>query len=289
VKIALITDSIACLTKEQQDQYEIKVVPANVLIEGKIYRDGIDLTVSQAYQFLKKNPEAFSTSAPSPGEFLEIYRRLCNKANKIICLTISSKLSATHNSARIAKDLAKTELPNLKIEIIDTLTIGAGQALLILAASREVKEGKNFEKIISLAESLKKRVRVFFIPETIRHIYRTGRIPKIAAEVGAGLSLKPLLEVSDGKFHFGGVFRNKEKGVEKLLQILKENLDFNLPPSVQPEIGVIYADNLPEAESFKKKISDEFGSAKIFLSEFSPIMGYAIGPGVLGIAFYSKK
>ena len=148
-KIAILTDSLACITKEQKEKYEIEVVPANLRFEGKIYQDGQDLSASKAYQFLEKNPEEFASSAPSPGKFLEAYRKLSGETDKILCLSLSANISATWNSARIAKNLAKTELPNLKIELIDTGTVGAGQALLSLAAARAIKEGKSFEEIIN--------------------------------------------------------------------------------------------------------------------------------------------
>lgn len=282
-RIAILTDSIACLTREQKEKYGIEVIPVNLMFEGKIYKNGEDLSASEAYQFLEKNPEGFATSAPSPGDFLEAYRKAALKTDKILCFPLSSKLSATYNGARIAKDLAKTELPQLKIGVIDTLTVGAGQALLAIAAARAAKEGKSFEEIIELVENLKKRVRVFLVLETIRHVYRTGRIPEVASKIGGKLPLKPILSISNGEVHFAGAASSKQKGVEKLLKILRESLDQKLT-----EIGVMHADCLKEAEELKEKIASQLPSAQIFITEFSPIMGYATGRGTLGIAFYSK-
>jgi len=282
-KIALVTDSVACLTKEQIEKYKIFVVPVNLLFEGKVYKDGVDLTTEQAYQFLERKPNEFLTSAPSPEDFLRAYREATKFAKEIICLTLSSKLSATHNSARMAKELIKTELPGLKIEILDSKTIGAGQALLILTAGRLVEEGKNFEEIIKWIKFLKEKVRISILVETIRYIYRTGRIPEIASRIGGILPFKPIFEVLDGKIHFLGITSSREKGKEKLFNILKNNFDQNLP-----EIGIMHARAKKEAEDLERKILSLFPSTKIFISEFSPIMGYATGPGVLGIAFYSK-
>jgi DegV family protein with EDD domain len=283
-KIALVTDSIACPTKEQAEKYQIEIVPINIRFEGKVYREWVDLTPTQAYQFLEKNPEDWATSAPSPGDFLAAYKRAVEKgAKEILCLTLPQKISATWNSARMAKEFAKTELPNLRIEVIDTETAAAGETLLVLAAARAIKKGKNFEEILQLIENLKKKVKVFLVLETIRYIYRSGRIPEVASKLGALLPLKPILTLSGGKIHFAGAATSKERGIEKLLKILKVNFDQNLP-----EIGLMHADCLSEAEELKEKIAKLFPSTEIFLSEFTPVMGYATGRRTLLIAFYSK-
>lgn len=283
MKIALVTDSVACLSKEEIEKYKVEVVPVNLLFEGKVYRNGIDLDIEKAYQFLEKNPKGFSTSAPSPGDFLKAYQKVANFSKEILCLTLPKKFSATFNSALMAKELILAKNPQLKIEVLDSKTIGAGQALLIFAASRAIKEGKKFEEIIKLIEGLREKIRVFVLIETIRHVYRTGRIPEIASKLGAILPFRPILAIWQGKIHLSGVVTSRKKGIEKILNILKENFDHNLP-----EIGIIEAKAKKEAEDLEKKILSLFPFAKTFISEFSPIMGYATGPGVLGIAFFSK-
>jgi DegV family protein with EDD domain len=284
MKIALVTDSVAYPTKEEVEKYQIEIVPINIRFEGKIFREWIDLTPTQAYQFLEKSPEDWATSAPSPGDFLAAYKRAVEKgAKEILCLTLSQKISATWNSARMAKEFAKTELPNLRIEVVDTETGAAGEALLLLAAARAIEKGEPLEEILQLIESLKKKVKVFLVLETIRYIYRSGRIPEVASKLGAILPLKPILTISEGRVHFAGVVSSKEKGVKKLFSILKENLDAGLP-----EIRLQHADCLLEAEELKDKITKIFPFAQIFISEFTPVMGYATGRGTLLIAFYSK-
>lgn len=284
-RIALVTDSVACPTREQVEKYQIEIVPVNISFEGKVYREGIDLTPTQAYQFLEKNPEDWATSAPSPGDFLAAYKRAAEKgAKEIFCLTLPQKISATWNSARMAKEFAQTELPQTKIEVIDSQTVAAGQILLLLAAARAIEEGKTFEEILQLIENLKKKVRVFLVLETIRYVYRSGRIPEVASKLGALLPLKPILTVSEGGVHFAGAATSKEKGIEKVLKILKENFDENLP-----EIGLMHADCLSEVEELKEKITKLFPSAEIFISEFTPVMGYATGRGTLLIAFFAHE
>jgi len=283
-KTAVVVDSTAYFTPIEKSRYLIEIVPINVIFEGKIYRDGIDLTTEQAYQFLKKNPEDWATSAPSIGDFLTAFKKVSTQgAEAIICLTLAQSISATWNNARNAKEIAKKEIPGLKIEIIDSGTAVIGERLLALRISQMIKESKEFEEIIEMTENFKKKLRVFVLLETIRYVYRSGRIPKIASEIGVILPLKPILSVHGGKIKFKEATVSKEKGEEKIIEILKENFDENFP-----EIDLTYIDNSEEIKNFKKKISSLIPEAKISISQFSPIVGYATGPGTIGVGFFSK-
>lgn len=283
-RIGIVVDSTAYFTPEEKSHYQIELVPVNVRFEGKVYRDGVDLTPSQAYQFLEKNPKGWATSAPSPGDFLAVFKKLMAQGVKeILCLTLAQSISATWNSARMAKKTAKKEMPEVKIEVIDSGTAAVGEKLLALRAGEAAEKGKDFEELIKLVNDLKKRLRMFVLLETIRYIYRSGRIPEIASKIGAILPLKPILSFSGGKIKFMGATTSKEKSKDKILRILKREFDPNFP-----EIGLMYIDNLEEVEKLKKEISSLIPSAKVSLSEFSPIVGYATGKGTIGIGYLSK-
>ena len=284
MKIGIVVDSTAYLSQEQILKYQVELVPINVLFEGKVYRDGVDLTPSQAYQFLEKNPKDWATSAPSIGDFLTAFKKLANQGTKeIICLTLPTAISATFNNARMAKEFAKDELPDVKIEVIDTGTATVGETLLVLAVARAIEAGKSFQEVVELAKNLKPKVRVFLLLETIRYIYRSGRVPEVASRIGAILPLKPILSVHGGRLHFFSATTSMDKSEEKILKLLKETRDENLP-----EIGLMHVENLQEVGKFKGQISPLLPTAQIFISEFSPILGYATGRGTLGIGFFAK-
>ena len=260
MKIGIVTDSTAYLNNEQILRYQIEMVPVNVLFEGKVYRDVIDLTPSQAYQFLEKNPKDWATSAPSAGDFLTAFKKLAGQGKKeIMCLTLPTAVSATWNNARMATEFAKTELPDIKIEVIDTGTATVGEILLILRVANAIESGKSFQEIIQLAENLKSKIRVFLLLETIRYFYRSGRIPEVASKIGAILPLKPILTAHGGKIHFAGATSSIEKSKEKIIKLLKDTWDQNLT-----EIGLMHIESLEEAGKFREKISTAMPKAKIF-------------------------
>lgn len=280
-KVAIVADSIACLTPEMVDQYGIRIVPVNVHFDGKVYRDGVDLSPSQAYQLLEKDPDRFSTSAPSPVDYLEAYHELSTRTQSILCITLSIKFSMTHDAAQVAKEQTKQELPQTAIELLDSRTCAAAEGFVALAAARAVAEGKSLSESLKAAEEVREKVNLLTLMETIRYAYRSGRIPKVASQIGSALSVKPILSISDGAAHFVGVARTKERGVKRIIQLMREKVGEN-----PLHVAVVHADALEEAQRLKEQVASEFNCVELWISEFSPIMGYTTGRGLLGLAFY---
>jgi len=122
-----------------------------------------------------------------------------------------------------------------------------------------------------------------YVLETIKYIHRSGRVPEIASKIGALLPLKPILKIVGGKLKPATACISKEKGLEKLVEFLKSEWD-----SSYLEIGLMHADSLQEAEKLKEKILTLFPLVRIFISEVSPLVGYAFGRGTILISFVGK-
>jgi len=284
METATIADSIACITKKQVEEYGIKIVPVNILFNGQVYRDSIDLRSTKAYEFLEKAPEFWKSSAASPDDYLDVYRELSKHARNILVVTISSKLSMFYSSALTAKEIFKEESPKTVIEVLDSLTAAAAEGLIALAAARTAAEGKPFNEVVAIARKVKERVKFIGVLETIRYVYRTGRIPKVASEIGSMLSIKPVLTGSDGHIRFAAAARNKQNGVKKMLQMMRRDVGNSEPVHV----AVMHADALEEAKKLKERVIAEFNCVEIFITDFSPTMGYATGPGTLALAYYKE-
>lgn len=135
-KVAIVTDSISCLTRELIESYQIGIVPIRLLVQGKVYRDMVDMTPSEAYKLFLQDPESFNTSPASPGHFLEAYREASKQAKNILCITLSSRLSTGYNMARLAKEQAETQFPELSIVVLDSQTVTAAEGFIVLTAAR---------------------------------------------------------------------------------------------------------------------------------------------------------
>jgi DegV family protein with EDD domain len=282
-KVAIITDSLGCLPSEVVARYGIRIMPANLYFGGKIYRDLVDITPTKAYELFLKNPEGWTTSPAPPTEWLEAYRQASKQTKSILCVTISSKLSAMYNTAKQAKEQIETEIREITIEVLDSQTAVIAQGLVTLAATRAADEGKNLAEVTKAAKEMRDKVNFAFLLDTVRYIYRTGRIPKIAAKAGSILNIKPILTTSSGVVRLVGIVRESEKGIDRLFRMMREKVGQD-----PVHVVVTHAYALDEAERLKERISSEFNCTEIWISEFSPILGYATGTGTLGIAFYKE-
>jgi len=272
-KVAIVTDSIACLTREMVAQYGIKVMPVSFYSGGEIHKDWVDVTPAEAYELFLKDPKSFKTSSISPGDCLGAYREASKQIKDILCVTLSSKLS---------REQAKDELPNISIKVLDSQTATAAEGFIALAAARAAEEGKGLAEVVKAAEEVRDKVTIIAYMDTIRYVYRSGRIPKLAARVGSILNIRPVFTFSSGVPRFVGTVRNSERGVERLLEVMRDKVGQN-----PVHVAVMHVYDPDEAGKLKERVSSEFNCAELWVTEFSPVMGYACGTGTLGLAFYS--
>jgi DegV family protein with EDD domain len=282
-KVAIVTDSIACLTRELAAKYEIEIIPINFYAGGRLYRDWVDVAPSEAYELFLQDPDSFKSSPASPEDCLEVYRTASRHAGSIACITVSARLSGMNNTATKAKEMAATELPGTTIEVLDSLTATPAEGMVALAAARAADEGKDMPEVIRAAEAIKPKVNAIVFLDTIKHVYRSGRIPKVASQLGSALNIKPILTVS-GMVHFAGMARNRNHGIERVLQMMRDKVGDR-----PVHVALMHAYAPEEAERLKERVTGEFNCIEVWLAEFSPIMGYACGTGTVGVAFYPEE
>ncbi len=167
--------------------------------------------------------------------------------------------------------------------MLDSQTVTAAEGFVALAAARAAANGEDFTGVIKTAQKVKDKVNIVALMETVRYVYRTGRIPKVAALAGAMLNIKPIFTFVSGAPRLIGIVRNKQSGIEKMLKIVKDRV------RQKPlHAAVMHAYAPEEAEKIKERVANEFNCAELWLTEFSTVMGYACGTGTLGIAFYTE-
>jgi DegV family protein with EDD domain len=281
--ISIITDSVACLPHEFLDRYHIEIIPITLLSGGNVYKDGIDLTPDQAYELFAKEPESFKTAPASPEECLAIFRKVAQKSEEILCITLSAKISTLFNVVNIAREKVKIEKPDVRLEVMDSETAAAAQGLVVLAASREIEKGKSIGEVLEVAQRIKSRVHAVVLLDTVRFVYRSGRVPKIAAQAAAYLNIRPIFSLYSS-VNFITAVRSKKSGIERILELMRQKVG-NKPV----HCAVMHAYDLEEAKKLKTIVESEFNCLELWISEFSPVMGYATGTGTLGLAFYTES
>jgi DegV family protein with EDD domain len=285
-KVAIVTDSIACLTRELVEKHKITIAPLPIRFRDKLYMDWVDVTPSQAYQLFLKEPDSFQAAGASPGSFLDAYRQAAKRAKNILCITVSAGLSGANEAALRARDHIKKELPRLSIEVLDSRTATSSEGFIALAAARAAAGGKSLAEVVKVAEEMKEKVAWVVFLDTLKHVYRTGRIPKAAARAGAILNIKPILTMSpttSGVIRFIGAALTKGGGIERMIKIVKGKVGQS-----PVHIAVMHAYALDDAKKIEERVASEFNCVELWISEFSPLMGYATGTGTLGLAFYKE-
>jgi len=278
--VAVVTDSVSCLPPDILQLYNIGIVPLSIVSEGKTYRDGIDITPTQAYELFAKNPDTFSTSAPSPSEFINAFNQAGKSASNVLYVSLSSKISSTYDAAVLAKEYVKQDNPGLKIEIVDSGSATTSEGFVAYAAAKSALSGASLTEVLHTAQKMKTRVNAFVLLDTVKHVYRSGRVPKIAAQAGSFFNVRALFEVRDN-IHVTGVVRNRERGINTMFEKIKDRV------GASPiHAAVMHAYALEPAIQLQQRASKELNCSELWLTEFSPIMGYACGTGTLGIAFY---
>lgn len=284
-KIAIVTDSVACLPPEIAETHNISIIPAGTIYyEGRVYRDSIDLDNAEAYRILESSPGDFFTGPTTPAEFLELFRRLGESNKAILYISLSSKLSTLYNSAMIARDMACKELTDTRIEVMDSTTATAAQGFIALASAQAAHNGKNMDEIMEIAQKVKHRADLYYVLDTVKYVYRTGRVPRPVAEFGSKINVKPLVTLKNGNAQILGLVRSTSRGIKSLQKIARERIgDYPV------HMAVLHADAPAEAEELCKGFMHDFNCVELWTSEFSPLMVYAAGKYVLGIAFYTEK
>ena len=276
-RIAIVTDSLASLPEELINQYDIKVAPQVLVWGDESYLDGVDITPHEFYVRLQSSKEMPTTSQATLASFKEIFETLVPEGRPIVAIVGSSKLTATINSAEQAKSL----FPDATIEVIDSLDVAMSMGFQVLAAARAVEAGKSFEEVVSLARGAHKHTGVMFVVDTLEFLHRGGRIGGAKRLFGTALSLKPLLELQEGRVEAVENIRTKAKAFKRLLEVVEERL----AGQSNVRIAGLHAAAEQDARAVLDEAKNRCNPMETIWSEVTPVIGTHAGPGTVGLAY----
>lgn len=280
--IKLIIDSSADSPEFISKDELVTIVPLSVIFGDKEYVDRVTITPAEFFQKLKEEKAAPTTSQVTPAAFMEAFKRELDAGNQVVCLTIASSASGTHQSAVIAKN----ELESDDILIIDSNMLCLGEAYLGGKILEWIREGKTLSEIGELAEPYTKNiVQHLFSVDTLEYLKRGGRITGAKAFVAELLNIKPVLTVIDGMTKPIGKVRGRKKLIPHYIKTMQEEMDWDRTDYLL--IG--HTADLEFAKELERAVREELKWEKpIHIAEIGPTIGTHSGPGVLGV-FYVKK
>ncbi|MBE6053449.1 MAG: DegV family protein [Clostridium sartagoforme] len=274
-KIALIVDSACDLSLETIKEKKINLLPLRVSYSHGEYRDKVEISADEIYINLEK--EIPKTSLPSAEDLENILVSLEKDGyTHVIAVTISSGLSGTFNSIRLALE----DHPNLISHVFDTKILAMPEGIVALEVANLINSGKSFEEIVDSIPTIRKNITGYFTVNTLEYLKKGGRIGKIAGTIGDMLNLKPIVSVDEnGVYYTVCKARGRKQSIVKLTGILKEAL-----AEGPCNVWVLHAGVLEEAKGFLESIKHLDNILSIDISQISPALGVHGGPSLLGLA-----
>jgi DegV family protein with EDD domain len=283
MRIALVTDSTNDIPTSLRNKYQIYVVPLTIVWGENQYLDGVDMQPEEFYARLSSNSIFPTTSQPAPKDFLNTYKQaLADGAEEIVVITISSAMSGTIESARIAGK--NFQIP---VYVVDSKSNSMSLGWQVLAAARSRESGGTAQQMIEAANAVRKNLHFHIILETLDFLFHGGRIAGAARLIGGLLHLKPQIRVNHetGSVEAGDIARTRSQAIDKLYASF-----FKLVDTTHPlHIAVLHNAALNEAEALAERIRREFNPKELIISIVSPVLGVHTGPKALALCGYAEE
>jgi DegV family protein with EDD domain len=278
--IKVVTDTTSSFTIEEYAKHSITPVPLYIREGDSAKKEMLEISYEEFYGKQRAGSK-FTTSQPDPNSFIEAFRPVIESGDEVICVTISSGISGTYNSAHLAKQMLETD----KISIIDSFQSGLNQGAIALKAVELAAAGKSREQIVATLLEMRKRTRVYFVVESLRYLYEGGRLSGAQALIGSMIQVKPIVWFDEqGKMTTYEKVRTLKNAKNRVLELFKKDVaSLGLE-----QIGLHYGDNLEEAESYAKEL-EEIAGQPVPLVRLSPVIGTHTGPDILGVCFTTQQ
>ncbi|HXB05240.1 MAG TPA: DegV family protein [Candidatus Angelobacter sp.] len=272
-RFAVVTDSTADLPDTWRDRYEIEVVPLKVLFGNETFRDRVDMTDAQFFERLATASKLPTTSAPSPGEFAEVYGRLARDYESCISIHIGRQLSATAEAARIGAD----SVEGFRVEVIDSETVTMPMAFLCRVAA----ESATLDEAVAAVKERVPKARVLALLDTLRYLEMGGRLSKASAVIGTMLDLKPLLLVKDREIKPVERVRTRARAIPRMVEFFRGDLPVE-------HVAVVHAQAADEAGEIAAKLRAELPGQEVTVGAIGCVLGTHTGPRALGVVYLKK-
>ncbi len=275
MSVKVVVDSGGDIPHDLVIQHGIEIVPLKIRFGNREYVDTKDLTTDQFWELCETSKDFPQTAAPSSGDFETAFRQAKEDGfDEVVCITLSSDLSATYQSATLASRALGDEL---NIEVIDSRLATFAMGNLAIASSIEAKKGTNAEDIAALVRSRIPYIHAYGALDTLDNLRKGGRIGKAAALFGSLLSFKPIISVHDGVIEADSKQRTRGKALNYLVEKVESY-------GAITDLTIIHA-NAPDVAEFADRLKSATGIGDLIVAKIGPVIGTHAGPRTMGITF----
>ncbi|WP_234120796.1 DegV family protein [Clostridium hydrogenum] len=282
-EFAILVDSACDVPEEYVEKYPIYVLPLRINYKGQSYRDRIDITPEEIYK--KLSIEIPTTSLPEYADVEEVFNKIiADGYNKVISISISSKLSGTFNLIRLVSEDFKAK--GIQTYLFDTKNIAIASGMYAISTANHLAEGKSYEETTQLLESEYGNSKVFFCIETLEYLRKGGRIGRVASMLGSALGIKPIITCDEeGTYIIAGKERGTKRCIKKVIELVTQFASLGK----KAEIALMCSGERTELPDIKAKLEELIPDCIVKIrGQISPVLGVHVGPGLIGIAVLIK-
>ena len=284
----ILTDSCCDLTAQLAGDLGVIVLPLTLLMDGREYRnylDGREITPKDFYARIRSGSMP-TTSAVNVGAFEEAMRPILTEGKDLIYLAFSSGLSTTYQSACIAAEGLRSEFPDAKIHVVDTLAASMGQGMLVYLCAQQKKAGKTVDEIRDYAEEMKLKICHWVTVDDLNHLKRGGRVSAATALFGTMLTIKPIIHV-DNEGHLINVA--KARGRKISLMTLADEMEKRAINPAEQTIFISHGDCEEDVNLLADELRKRFGVKEVIINYVGPVIGAHTGAGVVALFFVGTE
>jgi len=283
-RVAVVTDSSACLPADLLKAQRIITVPLTFLFDGGPRYDGA-LSGREFYALLRASRRFPATAAPAPAAFLEAYRQAAATAESALCVTLPAAFSGTYDSALTAAEMAREELPGFTVRVADSHCLAMCHGFAVLYAARAAAAGATLDEAEAVAREVASRCHLLGVLDTLRYLAKSGRVPLVFHWATSLLRIKPILAAEGEDVRAAGRVRTTRRALDRLVAQVEERLS----PERPLHLAVMHADAEEEAMSLAAALRERFQPEELLITESTSVMGAHTGPGFVGVAFFSGE
>ena len=284
--IAIVTDSTACIPQNLREKLQIHEVAYYIHRGVDVLKDLVTIQREEFLQWLPTAEELPKTANPGPGDYYKVYKDLADTGKKeIISIHMTSKGSGAYQAACIAVKMMREKLPNVHIEVVDTLNVALCQGWIAIEAARSALAGVKIDKIIEIIQDMLPITRMVQTADTLKYLYMGGRIGKAMHLAGSILSLKPIISMKDGEIVALGVARGLNQAYRKMVNVIESTVG----SSGKIKVAYMHAGAPLKILKLKEMVETKFEIAESFISELSPALMVHTGPGTTGLCYFPVK
>ncbi len=283
--IGVLTDTTSSIPASLTAELDIELVPYYIHRGLETLRDSVDVKAEEFAQYLASVTRLPTTSNPSPGDYLSGLRRLAERTREVVVLTMTSKGSGAYQSCRAAVDILKERLPQMRIEVVDTLQVAMSQGWAAIEAARAALGGLSLREVVEQAREVAGSGMMLQTADTLRYLHMGGRIGRAQHLVGSLLNVKPIIGMDDGVIVALGTARSRAKVYARMVELMVQRAG----EGTRIKVAFTHVAAVEQMKQLREMVEQQFECVETLVCPLSPALAVHSGPGTVGVSFFPVK